>query len=829
MLSINLKAQDEYQWHGKNPSPNTFPKDRGWFPLYHQWRTYNAEKPIILNTYNTGTGKTKAALLRLMKRTQDVGSEKLTSTRHNALLIAPTNELLTQHVEDARKFCRENGLPYRVLALTKADLEDYKNRPGFSEADLRRGAALHSILNDPSKVYDPSKSEDEYTKRATLYVVNPDIFYYAVLFCYHSPDRATLFRDFFTLFNYIIIDEFHYYNPKQLTAFLFFMKLSQHQGYIDSSWKKRQFCILTATPRPQVTDYLNGLGIPIEWIRPGEIDPADVPFIQPVRALTPVQLQVHHTEELQQGDAQGGLLQLAQQQRDTIRSWLDQGLEGAIISSSLGTVNRIHEMLLPTISSDEMGRITGAELREDRKEAKEKPLILATPTVDIGYNFDRSRPRLKPTRQNIDFLLLDAYSGDELVQRIGRAGRVLAVDERDHLSFVIVAVDPIAYKLLQEYDGKELERSDLARIADSDQMPKRNDLYAYIKTGAILEVIRPIKFIGEGMANEDMPSLEMFLQDIQKLFGVKRPFTYRDAQCKVREFEDRKKCYGELKTIPKEAFEILQLRIDGKPFDTPQGVVEKCLKAFIVRLSSMGKPVGKRGREVVQWLQRDLRDYFVDQARFSFRDSFQPPLALLHDPDKLHSSKMVTSYNALHIAKYYEARYYGSATEWEERTGDVAPKEDRDTALAFCRLQQFRDTPLQIGLKLNANEYMHDEWEEQFAYQVTALYGLEVVSLIVNNRGLDPTLQALFRTQFIPAFVALDDTKSSTVSVIRHLRRQARFFPLQMKVTFCDGKTLTYLVILGAMAFQVYAEIPFRSIAIDRCKTQLVDDTPLIF
>ena len=823
MLSIYLKAQDEYQWRGENPSPTTFPIDRGWYPLYHQWRTYKAEKPIIVNTYNTGTGKTKAALLRLLKRAKDVSFEKLRSTHHNALLIAPTNELLAQHVEDARKFCRENDLPYRVLALTKADLEDYKNAEGFSEERLSRGAVQHSILNDPSKVYDPSKPDDELTKRATLYVVNPDIFYYAVLFCYRGPDRAALFRDFFTLFNYIIIDEFHYYNPKQLTAFLFFMKFSHHQGYIDSSAKRRQFCILTATPRPQVTDYLNGLGIPIEWIRPGEVDPADQACVYPVRALTPVQLQVYHTEELQQGDAQGGLLQLAQQQQGTIRSWLDQGLEGAIISSSLGTVNRIYEMLLPKISSDEMGRITGAEKRDGRNEAKEKPLILATPTVDIGYNFDRSR--YKP-RQNIDFLLLDAYSGDELVQRVGRAGRVLAADERDHASFVIVAIDPVAYKLLEAYDGKELERSELARIADSEEMPKRNDLYAYIRTGAILEIFRPIMFIGQGTATENMPNLETFLQNIQVLFGVKRLFTYKQAQYKVREFEDRKKQYSELKTIPKEAFDILRLRIDGKPFAEPQGEVEKCLQACVARLSSIGKPVGRKGAEVVQWLQRDLRHYFVDQARFSFRDSFQPPLALLYDSDELHSSKPIAFYNALHIAKYYHARYYTSVAEWEGQTGAVAPKDTRD-ALAFCRLLQFREEPLQIGLKLNAHEYTHDEWEEQFAYQITALYGLEVIAL-KDDRGLDPTLQSLFRTQYIPAFAALNDPKSSTASVIRRLRSQARFFPVRMEVTFCDGKTLTYLVILGAMAFQVCAEISFRSIAIDRRKTQLEDDTPFI-
>src|SRR5581483_6552911 len=262
--------------------------------------------------------------------------------------------------------------------------------------------------------------------------------------------------------------------------------------------------------------------------------------------------------------------------------------------------------------------------------------------------------------------------GDELVQRIGRAGRVLAAKERDQPSFVIVAVDPVAYKLLQAYDGKELERSELARIADSEEMPKRNDLYAYIKTGAILEVFRPIMFIGQGTATEDLPNLETFLQDIQKLFGVKKPFSYRQGQCKVREFEDRKKHYSELKTIPQEAFNILRLKVDKKPVDVPEEL-EKCLQAFVARLGSVKERVGKNGYEVVQWLQRDLRDYFVDHARFSFRDSFQPPLALLYDPDHLHSSKDVASYNALHIAKYYEARYYGSAAEWEKQTKKAAP------------------------------------------------------------------------------------------------------------------------------------------------------------
>ena len=42
------------------------------------------------------------------------------------------------------------------------------------------------------------------------------------------------------------------------------------------------------------------------------------------------------------------------------------------------------------------------------------------------------------------------------------------------------------------------------------------------------------------------------------------------------------------------------------------------------------------------------------------------------------------------------------------------------------------------------------------------------------------------------------------------------------------AKIALALVILGAMAFQVCAEIPYRSIAIDRRKTQLEDDAPFI-
>jgi CRISPR-associated endonuclease/helicase Cas3 len=822
MLSLTLKAQDEYLWTGKLDEPLSkafMPKEGQMpqYPLYHQRRTYHAEEPIIINTHNTGTGKTKAALLRLLRRASEVGFDRLRPSHDNVLFIAPTNELLAQHTRDIQQFCGDCQLPYRVLPITKKDLDEYCQQPGISETRLRRGAMLHMLLNDASKVH------DDRDKRATVYVVNPDIFYYAIYFSYRQFDRAALFNNFLTGFNYLVIDELHYYSPKQFATFLFFIKLSQHYGYISSAFSSRQFCLLTATPRPQVKDYLDRLGIPIQWIVPGDISPEDQPYVRPTGALTPVQLEVYNTEELQSGDQQGGLFPLAVRERNTIRHWLDQGMDGAIISSSLGTINNIHHALKTIISpTEEMGRITGAQEREQRQMAKKRPLILATPTVDIGYNFERETPK---SRQNIDFLLLDAFSDDELVQRIGRAGRVLGKPQKDQPSTVLTVVEPALYKVLENYARQEMERATFAHLA-ADALPKRNDFYAYLRTGAIIEAFRPFFFIRQGTSESDFPELEAFFVELQQLFTLNGKITpFKQIWYRVKYFNERDQHYGMLRSIPSEAFDRLATnRLSGSMATE----VQDCLQTFVKRLRAghQQQKVGNTPAEVCRWIQEDLRKYFIEKARFSFRDSFQPPLALIYDPGHLHSSSDVAPYNALHLMKYYRATYYDTLAQWQEQCLTQAPA-DIDSAAVYCQLHELLDTPLQIGLKLDAGNYTQDEWEETFAYQVTALYGLEIV-VRNDHHGVHSNLRSLLRTQFVPAFAALSATTSRTASYVRRLQRQGRFFPLPMDVTFCDGKTRTYSTILGTMAFQVCAEIPPHIIRSDRRTTQRENDTLLI-
>jgi len=834
MLSMTLLPQDEYRWRGDNPSPETFPAEKNIFPLYHQWRTYNADEPIIVNTYNTGTGKTKAALLRLLKRAKDKGITKLNPTSDNALLVAPTNELILQHTEDTEKFCQENDLPYRVMALTREELDRHLQKEYFSEADVRRAKAFHDIINDPSQI------DNDTTKRATIFVVNPDIFYYAIYLCYNSYDRGSLFNDFFNLFNYVIIDEFHYYDPKQFAAFLFFIKLSQQRGYIDKDRKKRQFCILTATPRPQVKHYLEHLDLPIAWIEPtGQaISSEDLPYIEPVRALAPLELTIYSTEELQTGEPgeqTGGLSQLVTREHKDISKRLEKREEGAIISSSLATISRAYERLSKTIHKDKMGRITGVEQRNQRTAAKERPLILATPTVDIGYNFERSQP--KP-RQNIDFLYCDALAGDELIQRLGRAGRVLAKEQKDHPSVAIAVISPDDYQLLKPYDGQSIERKQLAALAL--EMSRKNDLYAYIKTGSIVEIFHSVKILQQGEDDQGKADIDAFLKALHQFFAggedaKRQPLNFKYLRALAYQFDSRQRAYGALRTIPQEVFDKFPLVLGRRMSDDPSNFDDQrtvhCLKAIHKRLAEVPKQeisslIGN-AREASKWLRKDLKEYFKEQARFSFRESFQPPLALIHDPHNLLSSKDVTTYSVLHILRYYHADFDETSEKWKKYTNQEPNNIDLKNVAVYCRLREMRDELLKVGLRLDATQYTKDDWEEEFAYQVTTLYGLEIVALNEHS-GLKPSVQSSLSEQFVPAFVASNDTRSYTRAEMHKLRKQARFYPVPLEVTFCDGSYHNYDAILGTMAFQICAELPFWAMVKDRRKTQLEDDAPII-
>jgi len=342
MTTLHLEAGYEKQ------APQDFKITGLQFPqhplLYHQMRTYEAlpNFDLVCNTYNTGTGKTLAALLHLFR---------LNGTGKNVLFIAPTNALLQQHADDIREFVHENELDFYVKRVTAAEVHALRG-------DLRSGDVLQRLIRNYLE-FDP-----EATRRQQLIlVVNPDIFYYALYSQYNVWDQRNVFEQFLTQFDYVVIDEFHYYDSKQLANFLFFFAICQQFGYF--SHRARKICLLSATPTEEVMKYFGRL-FDDRWVLVApDNEPSDSDGYPRIQTLAPLELTV----------VEDAMQDWVGHHRDDLQAWLNVGQDGAIISSALWRVNEAHRQLRSTFNTEKMRRITGPEPEEKRVSATRAPLV----------------------------------------------------------------------------------------------------------------------------------------------------------------------------------------------------------------------------------------------------------------------------------------------------------------------------------------------------------------------------------------------------------------------------------------------------------------------
>ena len=159
---------------------------------------------------------------------------------------------------------------------------------------------------------------------------------------------------------------------------------------------------------------------------------------------------------------------------------INQDLDGAIISNSLRTISEIKQQLDYSPLRSRYGLITGPTSSAERSQATHFPLILATPTVDIGYNFKKDHK----LRQNIDFVYFDANYTAEFLQRLGRAGRLLGKIEQSTPSQGQAFV-----KSGLTFDQGKYDRTEFADFLSS-ALPTDNRFYAYIDSYAIIEAFQ---------------------------------------------------------------------------------------------------------------------------------------------------------------------------------------------------------------------------------------------------------------------------------------------------------------------------------------------------
>lgn len=731
MIEINLS--EDYE-----PVSKKNPFNLEYTPLKHQYQTYQAlqNNQIVMNLHNTGTGKTLASLLYLFDLQQKEG---------NVLFIAPTNELIYQHAHDIKEFIVENDLKFNVINIDAGLLEQLTSQA------KRNGDKLHRLLSNPLEFAEELDLEFIDQSYPFVFVTNPDIFYYALYFQYNRIDRRNLCQDFAALFSYIVIDEFHYYNSKQFANFLFFFALSKEFGYFAEN---RRICLLSATPAQYVINYLEELDLKMKVI---DLEGEQEDRLQ---TLTKAKAEI----------VAGNLDEKIDLVEDKITDYLQQGLEGVIIGNSLARINRTFVQ----IDWPNKERITGPQSREARQEANKKQLILATPTVDIGYNFDKEDKR----RQNIDFAVVEAKSVDELLQRIGRAGRVLGKEIQDQPSKLLILVDDSSYSVLanelesdKDYDRKEFAEL-LVRL---NTPPQKKEFVQYISSYALLESFYPLYQMYCAMPDEIKDYIEELFNLLQEIFGGTKSF--RELLGIMSKFRHhRRVCEGE-EELSLQDCQDFSYWFDNRTY--PDDVIQEYAENSGFQKS------------VMEFIKQE---YAIKKSLFNFRDSFNGPQAVVYDPKGILASDEVTNYDLLHVIRNYKYDLYSSRQQFKEVTGSNFKGD------FYLQIRKFRSEKIRLSYRLKSPYGLEKQvFEEKLCNRPLALSGLELVS----DSALNSEIINYFKEEYIPMLIVTNNLTSNLYGVVKN----SAIYPVKIEVVFPDYDFEEYYAILGTAAFLVYPEL----------------------
>ncbi len=757
MASLTLFLDPNYELSAQDipiKVKEAFSSSKNMFFMKHQIDTYkaNQEFDIVLNSYPTGTGKTKASLLHLIDKPYD-----------NALFIAPTNELISQHCKDIKEFVKTVNLTHNIIEINAKILQSVMEGNKFP----RKGEAFYRLLSNPLSedfidILNLRKENIDYSSPYIL-VTNPDIFYYSMMFLYNHNDKRNIFQEVFTKFNYIVIDEFHYYSPKQLSFFLFFFTLSLKFGYFKDN--KRKVSILTATPLPQVKEYFDRLekeGLKFKVLSPEKVEPTEVNSIQ---ALTSVKLIFYSSDNSFSENITNNL--------SFLKNKKSENQDGAIISNSLININDC-KYILERNNINDFGMITGVTDKEDRNLSKIKSLILATPTVDIGYNFDKDK-----NRQNIDYLIFDYKYEDQFWQRLGRAGRVLSKSEKSNMSEVMVFTDNDTVVKLREYfkENEQISREKLA-IYTKSNFKKREDFYNYIESYGITEMAKPLEEIKYIFSKDKEYIITKDLFDSMCNIFVGKNISYYH---KIQKF------YRRFLSLEK-AIEVIE--------KSPRDISIEAMNEFQNLYTSKDRKSLMNIKSFENFLNEE---YFFIKGLYNFRESFQGITVLVYDPKSLmgFSSEKAFKYDLFHLLKYYDLKFFSSKSDFlkSSKLKDLNYKED-----FYCEIIDRLEDNQSISFA-HTSELDEDFFEYRYLNKITAKNNIEFEIFINKKTGkvskstdlkLD-LAQNLFKEKYIPCLIINHIFKSECL--------KNNIVPVDFNVKFINGFSKKYFIILGTNAY----------------------------
>ncbi|MEH2373548.1 type I-D CRISPR-associated helicase Cas3' [Nostoc sp.] len=608
--------------------------------LQHQVDVFEQSKDadIILDLAPTGTGKTNAGLTVLKHQ-----------PNKSAVYIAPTNALIEQQTEAAKKFVSEAKLTHVVKSASAKDIKSWPDE----KVGSRSGEKLYNALRNPATVFD-----DVGANTPILLVTNPDIFYYATFFAYNNLDRGNIAAGFYTKFSTVIFDEFHLYDAKQLVGMLFYLAYSHVFRFFENG---RKVVLLTATPEPACELALQNLkqaGVKIARID-GEVGNTN---------LLPSQTAVNLELRPKPDSREEWLAELAAEVVQRFRERPDEN--GAVILDSLDNINRLSDLLRHQGIGDYIGRITGPAPKKDRQRAMQCKIILATSTVDVGFNFERHP---EPKRQNLDWLIFSARDRAAFGQRIGRVGRVLGKFETNTDSEAIAYLPANAWDegltSLDTTGGRAALKALLETLPSLD----KPFLKAYWRSEAFLEIARPLLELEEmleGLAEEKL-ILDLF-NTLKSIFEGNR--TWDDYRYRMKLLRGAEAI---AKKTPKE------IKKDWKYIKGGQAFVKTFIKANFsedwadlqagrATIEEYVNSLLKQDDDVLAELKEFAEVFSTSYAPlFNFRSTLFESLSIRDPHGFVLDESEETKLDPFHLLRYYEFIQNGDYIEVTSRATET--------------------------------------------------------------------------------------------------------------------------------------------------------------
>ncbi|MGD1913076.1 MAG: type I-D CRISPR-associated helicase Cas3' [Rivularia sp. (in: cyanobacteria)] len=627
--------------------------------LQHQVDSFEKSKhsDILINLSPTGTGKTKAGLTALLHQ-----------PHKSAVYIAPTNALVEQQREAAEKFVKQAGLPHVVKSASAKEVKAWSN----DRVGKRSGEKLYNVLRNPATIF-----PEVGAKKPILLITNPDIFYYATFFAYNKLDRANIATVFFSKFSTVIFDEFHLYDAKQLVSLLFYLAYSHIFGFFEHG---RKIILLTATPEQACELALETLQK--KGVKIAKID-GDNQNSNLLASQTSVNLELRQPPEKRDD----WLTEIAAEVYHKFQDNPDTN--GAVILDSKDHINRLADLLRQKGLTGKFGRITGSTPQSERKSAAQKPIILATSTVDVGFNFERNPT---PARQNLDWLIFSVRDRASFWQRIGRVGRVLGKPQTDISSEAIAYLPVKAWEeslaSLDISGGREALKQTLNSLPCLD----KPFLLAYWRSEAFLEIARPILEIEnrmQGLKYSDLV-IELF-ETLKDTLGGNRTW----ESCRYR-----MKMLQGAENIAKTPTD--KIKKNWKYLVGAQAFVKTYVKANyyedwedleagITNIENFEEEI-KHNQELALELKDFAEVFSASYAPlFQFRNSLFENLKICDPHGLLLDELEETILDPIHLLRYYEFIENGGFIELASRAKDIYELSFRlryiDTAQDFINTQ----------------------------------------------------------------------------------------------------------------------------------------------